>query len=869
MAEAAAHDTDENTFEPPSSWLPMVYPRRGGMAPDVRPIAPDAADVLAHQVGEESAQQWWTLYDDEDVDELTLVARHHLAGEHSAAGAGALYRLLRWWGHDDRDAAELWVDGWVSGHGLDFAIAAILVAAELKQDHRRILVEDVKVPEGVTSYGIMSIGGSDGRYYTSEPFLTRDLDPRTFQFHGSFKHVLMRMRSLLAVADDDDYAAAAESVTPLITANTRALIAAFLFPGDSRWEAAALDSLDEIPYGFRDPLLVSTSSVDRVMALLNTYQMDLRWVHEPDIVAAVFDGLGDDIVTPLIAVLDATGHMGPADVDRAHSAALDLLLRLPSDTAFTELARRADRKGVRPHVLRAMRRYPRRAFRLLFPDHPSLFAVHTRANPALAHEMRGELDPFAQRRIDTLLTDLPLATDLPEVLTSPPWTRERSGAALPVVEGLTALKRAELKWLAGELEELTNSRHDLSYTNWTDYSRFARRTSPDEVGDYEAMALFLLAPDEIARPLLDRWTGNLKSPMRVVQRYGLEALPFFLRVARSRPNAASPFLLPFVDLEVARLQATAFATRKNLRKDALAWLLRNADDAAELLIPDAVGSGQPERDHAGAALVEMSRHLGAERLEEIATHTYGSDAAVALRALLLQDPLDVLPKRMPKVGDWLDLPTLPPLPLKDRRARLSDESIGHLITMCAISKPDNPYPGVSMVTDLCSREELAAFGWELFETVVGSGRAVEGQLGDTRAGLARRRHHGATTGPAHQTLARRERHRARPTGSRCARRHRHHRGTGGAERHVATDEVQIRQGRCGRAGRHRRGQTRARRGATRRPNRSRPRARCRRHHDTELRPEAVRRGPRRIVGTVCDRRGGEAIEESAQAARRR
>ncbi|MBJ7287507.1 DUF4132 domain-containing protein [Williamsia sp.] len=699
----------------------MVYPRRGGMAPDVRPIAPDAADVLAQQVAEESAQQWWALYDDEDVDELTLVARKHLAGEHSAVGAAALYRLLRWWGRDDRDTAEPWVDGWVSGHGLDFAVAVILEAAELKQDHRQIPVEDVKVPKGVTTWSYMSHGGSDGRQYTSESYLTRDLDPRVFQFQGSFKHVMMRMRSLLAVADSDDYTAAAESVIPLITTNMRALIAAFLFPDDPRWEAAALDSLDEMPYGFRDPLLVSTSSVDRVMALLNTYQMDLRWVHEPEVVAAVFDGLGADIVTPLVAVLDTTGYMGPTDVDRSHSMALDLLLRLPSDTAFAELARRADRKGVRPHVLRALRRYPRRAFRLLFPDHPSLFAVHTRANPVLAREMRDELDPFAQRRIDTLLTDLPLATDLPEVLSSPPWTRKRGGSTLPVVDGLRAPDRTELKWLPGELEELTNSRHDLSYTNWTDYSRYARRTSPDEVGDYEAMALFLLAPDELARPLLDRWTGNLKSPMRVVQRYGLEALPFFLRVARSRPNAASPFLLPFVDLEVARLQATAFATRKNLRKDALAWLLRNVDDATAFLIPDALGSAQPERDHAGAALVEMSRHVDVESLEEIATTTYGGEAAVALRAILLQDPLDVLPKRIPKIGDWLDLPTLPPIPTTDRRARLSDDSVGHLLTMCAISKPDNPYPGVSMVTDLCSREELAAFGWEVFERWWGAG----------------------------------------------------------------------------------------------------------------------------------------------------
>lgn len=720
MAEVA-NVVDETTFEAPPSWQPMVYPRRGGMTPDVRSIVPDAADVLERQVAEESAQQWWTHYDDDDVDQMTRAARRHLAGGHSAVGAAAVYRLLRWWGQDDRDTAELWVDGWVSRHGVNFAIAAILETAELKQDHRQIPVEEVKVPKGITSYGIMSIGGSDGRYYTSESFLTRDLDPRHFQFHGSFKYMMMRIRSLLAVADEDEYAAAAATVAQLVTSNTRALIAAFLFPGDSRWETAALDSPDEMPYGFREPLLVSTSSVDRVMSLLDTYQMDLRWVHEPDVLAAVFDGVGTDIVTPLVAVLDMAGQAMPGEIDRAHSQALDLLLRIPTDTAFTELARRADRKGARPHVLRAMRRYPRRAFRLLFPDHPSLFAVHTRANPELAREVRDELDPFARHRIDTLLTDLPVATDLPEVLTSPPWTRKRDGSPLPVVEGLRAPDLTALKWLPGELEELTNSHHDLSYTNWTEYSKYARRTSPEEVGDYEAMALFLLAPDEIARPLLDRWTGNLKSPMRVVQRYGLDALPFFLRLAKSRPNAASPYLLPFVDLEVARLQASAFATRKNLRKNAMAWLLRNVDDAAALLIPDAVGSAQPHRDHAGAALTEMSRHTGVDKLADIAADTYGNEAAAALRAILLQDPLRVLPKRIPKIGEWVDVPTLPPIPTTDRRARLSDESVGHLLTMCAISKPDNPYPGVSMVTGICSREELAAFGWEVFERWWGAG----------------------------------------------------------------------------------------------------------------------------------------------------
>jgi hypothetical protein len=169
-----------------------------------------------------------------------------------------------------------------------------------------------------------------------------------------------------------------------------------------------------------------------------------------------------------------------------------------------------------------------------------------------------------------------------------------------------------------------------------------------------------------------------------------------------------------VNLEIARLHATAFATRKNLRTPSLEWLARHATDAVVLLLPDALASPSVDRDHAVAALLALSQRHSIDDIVRMA-EGYGAEATDALRSILGRDPLDILPKRIPRVPEWADVRTLPPVLTRGRDTRLPISAIEHVLTMCAISNVDNPYPGLALATEFCDRRSLADLAWEVFD----------------------------------------------------------------------------------------------------------------------------------------------------------
>ncbi|MFV2216030.1 DUF4132 domain-containing protein, partial [Actinomadura sp. LOL_016] len=96
-----------------------------------------------------------------------------------------------------------------------------------------------------------------------------------------------------------------------------------------------------------------------------------------------------------------------------------------------------------------------------------------------------------------------------------------------------------------------------------------------------------------------------------------------------------------------------------------------------------------------------------------AARVHGDEAAAAIEALLAADPLDDLPKKIPPV-DWVDPRVLPQILLRDRAHALPDDAVAHVLTMLAMSKPDDVYAGVRAVRDLCDPVSLAEFGWALF-----------------------------------------------------------------------------------------------------------------------------------------------------------
>ncbi|MGW0044583.1 DUF4132 domain-containing protein [Rhodococcus sp. NPDC003348] len=718
---------DESAFAPPASWIPVKYPRRGGFAADVAPVDPDAGTVLDHEIeSNEQHLQWaaWDLVKDPNPNALAAAARRYQAGEYSPVGAAALMVLLTRFTTPETGA--LVVDGWAARHGVPFAVEALLEASDMRQVSTR-----VPVPENADFVFVTFVVGGIGSNRESSAevgppsHVMRDVLTQTGDLneqvrHTVREHMLDRMRALLAAASDDDYAAARDAASGLRTNTIRCLTATYLFPTERDWSNELIMGMDEVPYHWRTHLVVSsntTAELGRVIGRNGRH----AWLDDEAVLAGVVDGVGADVATALTTAFDTEFPYRSVRDDEIRLRILHALSSIPTEDAFAALVDRAQLKNALPAVLHAMEHYPRRAFGILARSGSGLFDRHVREQPALAAELADTLPTWARRRVEDLTTTVPEATDLPAILVSPPWSKRRKPTPPTVLDGLVAPAVRRIDWLPGELEELRNTPHDYWYTTWEQYRQYVRETTAQGVNEWDAWLIFLIAPDEIARPLLTDWAGtSLKDPLRVVARYELDALPLMLQFARAHPGAAAPYLMPYVDIDVARLHATMFATRKNLRRPALSWLVRHAADAVTLLVPDAVGPVGTQRDHATAALRALARATARETVVDGAER-YGTDAAKIVGDLVDLDPLEALPKRIPKIPAWADIESLPPILTTDRSAALPTSAVSTLLTMCAIGTADAPYAGLDVVAAFCDRTSLAAAAWELFERWWGAG----------------------------------------------------------------------------------------------------------------------------------------------------
>ncbi|MBY8851742.1 DUF4132 domain-containing protein, partial [Saccharothrix sp. MB29] len=103
--------------------------------------------------------------------------------------------------------------------------------------------------------------------------------------------------------------------------------------------------------------------------------------------------------------------------------------------------------------------------------------------------------------------------------------------------------------------------------------------------------------------------------------------------------------------------------------------------------------------------------------------------------VLAVDPFAVLPAKVPVPGDWADPALLPQVVLRGAGRALPAESVGHVLTMLALSTPDEPYPGVEVVRELCEPASLAAFGRELFRLWQAAGMPSKDSWAMTAQGL--------------------------------------------------------------------------------------------------------------------------------------
>ncbi len=704
---------DEETFVLPEAWRRAVLPRRGGRVPKVSRPGPEALEREQQRIADRGDWVERVLDAPGSDPELVRAARAYLDGAPDAVGAAALASMLPTpWGSGAAEHA-LFADVWTARHGLDFAVRALL---------ERDTVETHYEQSGYQVSGIA-------------------LRPRTTHpLYHERMHLPAeeRVRRLLAAAPEPEYRAALAVLAEHRDTPRRRALASYLAPGVPGW----LDEcLADLPHYDNDKgrlqlqLLYSLDDPAQVEAFVrDPWSSWNGWTTQ--LVATLADSVGT-AAAPLVG--EGFKPAYGTDKNRELAAAL---AGFPTDEAFRLLLARLDDKAVRPALQEAAQRYPVRAVRLLAEvvarggrdgaTARALLTTHLRLHRELLPQILPRLDAAAAALVTELDGGRPQAPEaapeaLPPLLVSPPWTRPRTRHKVRVVEGLRPDREVRLVWRDGERESWARADFITSwrYPEDTDWADEAGTVLGESHGLWYQARLLTQGPTEVLAPFVadwrptDLWRGTEYLPA-VVAEYGPAALPMALHVARAKPAVLSSLLLPFLDVQAARLLADGLVRLKSVRPAARSWFARHEVAGALLLVPDAVGRAGREREAAERALRLVASAGGGEALLAAVADRYGAPAAEVVAEVLAVDPLEeALPARMPVLPSWARPAVLPQLllrtPAEGAEVALPAEAAGHVLTMLALSRPGEPYPGLAVVAEVCRADGLAAFGWALFE----------------------------------------------------------------------------------------------------------------------------------------------------------
>ncbi|MFF9867263.1 DUF4132 domain-containing protein [Streptomyces sp. NPDC013953] len=707
----------EESFVLPEAWRRALHPRRGGLRRPPGRADKDAAALLEARLARD--KDWIEEFLTAPGSDARLVAaaRAHLDGSApSPLGAAAVAAMAP----APPTTTAAWADVWSTAHGLPFAARAVVELFD---------IEALYIQSGGSrSDPAITVLGS-----AHVPYLTEQRRP-----------LADRVRALLAAADEGTYRAAVDALADARDGERRRIVVSYLVPTETAWVDECCGGpgpLAERDSFLRSMLLCSLSSPEQLLRLGGT--AGIAW--PPSTIATVAEGLGP-AAAPLLAEVFDRPHASAAHL-RAAAAAL---AELPGEAAFRALLSRPDDKHVRPSLLKAMSRRPVCALRVLAgraheggrdaEAAQELLAGHIGARTDLVTAALPLLDEPAAAVVRSLLEppdrvpDAP-AGELPALLTAPPWLdRAVARAGARVVPGLRVETAPAVEWLPGERESWAATR--------SPYLRHQAADGRDMEVDVEALRrygledlssaqLFLRGPAEVLRPLLaawapdDYWEGE-KTLRPVAARYGTDALPVLKRAAVRHPATMAGLLLPFRDAATARLMADWAVRLRTAGGPARAWFARHGLAAAALLVPDAVGAPGPARRHAEHALRLVAAAHGDEAVRDAAADAYGEEAAEVVGAALGADPLlTALPDRLPVLPEWADPLVLPQVLLRTGGHALPAGSVRHALTMLAVSRPGEVYPGVPVLLDLCDPGSLAAFGWALFEQWRSAGMPAE------------------------------------------------------------------------------------------------------------------------------------------------
>ncbi len=659
---------DEDTWVMPRAWLRDVVRQRGFDPAPVFTVDTKLAEEAGLRVGEQTAAIERILGEPESDADLVHAAREHLAGRPNPVGAAAIAAMT--------STGAQSVHAWIADHGVVFATEAAVAFTQL----------------ACTKEWLPQL-----RVYSNER-----LQPRGGYFHVGLDTVegkiLLAIRYALAVADEPEREAAEAVLSHVGDADgpTAKLVRAFLVPGHADWFAEACQTTNSRTRWWMLPCSATT---------FEEFEQAKTWVTNGTFV----------LYTSLYVLGPAIAPLLAGELDRQYQRAdgrkqvLKMLAALPTDEAFTILLDRVDTKYARPALLSAMAAFPARAARLL--------GERASGNAELRHLLTVHLKTYPQLEApegfvaveSVAVAEAPVEA-LPPLLASPPWLNRKPAVKTAVIPGLP-VPSPSIVWEPGQREEWLNlGRHTGNRTTWQD---LLKEFKSDRNG-YRMRDLFALAPEDEVRHLLADWHPTLgwsseSTGKLLAARFGFDALPPLLRIVEGNSGAAV-VVLPFATPEVAALMADWLVRLKQVRKVALEWLARHREMAARFLIPPALGKAGAERRNAEAAL----RHLHGAGVDVVALAPT-PEAAAALEAFLAVDPVDLLPARLPVIGEWADTRLLPQVLLRDRKHALSPEAASRLLMMAALSKPGEVYAGLPVVREALDRDSLAEFAWAVFQ----------------------------------------------------------------------------------------------------------------------------------------------------------
>ncbi|WP_223879334.1 DUF4132 domain-containing protein [Chitinimonas arctica] len=200
----------------------------------------------------------------------------------------------------------------------------------------------------------------------------------------------------------------------------------------------------------------------------------------------------------------------------------------------------------------------------------------------------------------------------------------------------------------------------------------------------------------------------------VLAKYGLQALPGLLLTVLQRPGNDLVHVLNFGTIELAPIVARAHRKLKMARDIARSWLFKFPEHAAVGLIPAAIGPEDEMQVCAAVALRLLAEHGHEALIMRVAQRYSDPTVSAALRAVLVEDPLDRFPCRIGKAPEfWQPGHWRRPL-LSTGNKALSDTAMEHLGTMLRFPSEAAIYPGIQHVKDVCTPESLADFAWDCF-----------------------------------------------------------------------------------------------------------------------------------------------------------